>query len=64
MKQDIILIISLIVLNIGLFGIFFAKDIIDRSSNLKGKLKAVRVSRVVGFIVVIVALCAIYFCMI
>ena len=64
MKQDIILIISLIVLNIGLFGIFFAKDIIDRSSNVKGKLKAVRVSRVVGFIVVIVALYAIYFCMI
>lgn len=61
MKQDIVLILSLIALNIGLFGIFFAKDLINKSDNLRSKLKAVRVFRTIGFVVVILALCAIYF---
>lgn len=61
MKQDIILILCLVALNAGLFGVFFAKDIVNKSSNIMNKLKAVRVFKVIGFVVVILALCAIYF---
>ncbi len=61
MKQDIILILCLVTLNVGLFGVFFSKDIVNKSSNIMNKLKAVRVFKVIGFVVVILALCAIYF---
>lgn len=60
MKQYIILIICLIVLNAGLVGAFFAKDIGERV-NMKNKFKFIRVARVVGTVVIMLALGLIYF---
>lgn len=60
MKQYVIYIICLLVLNIGLVGVFFAKDIVGRL-NIKNKSKFIRVARVLGVVVAIVALGVIYF---
>lgn len=60
MKQYVILIIGLIALNIGLFGVFFAKGISEKL-NLKNKIKFIRVARVVGTVVAMLALALIYF---
>lgn len=60
MKQYVVYIICLLVLNIGLVGVFFAKDIVERLS-IKNKSKFIRVARVLGVVVAIVALCVIYF---
>lgn len=60
MKQYIFLTICLIALNIGLVGVFFAKDISERLS-VKNKFKLIRVARMVGFVVALAALVLIYF---
>lgn len=60
MKQYIFLVVCLIVLNAGLVGVFFAKDIGERVS-MKNKFKFIRVARVVGFVVALLALGLIYF---
>lgn len=60
MKQYVIYIICLLILNIGLVGVFFTKDIVGRL-NIKNKSKLIRVARLLGVAVAIVALGVIYF---
>lgn len=60
MKQYVIYIICLLILNMGLVGVFFAKDIVERLK-VKNKVKVIRVARLLGVVVAIVALCVIYF---
>lgn len=60
MNQYVIYIICLLVLNVGLVGVFFAKDIVERLK-VKNKGKVIRVARLLGVVVAIVALCVIYF---
>ncbi|MBR5227627.1 MAG: hypothetical protein IKV94_03220 [Clostridia bacterium] len=60
MKNEIFLIISLIFLGVGITGIFFSGDILEKM-NVKKKSNNVRVCKAVGFVICLIALGLMYF---
>ena len=59
MKYEILIILSLIFLCIGIIGVFYAADIIEKFK-IKKKINFVRVSKAVGLVMATIALVIIY----
>ena len=59
MKYEVLIIFSLIFLCVGIIGIFYAADIIEKFK-IKKKINFVRVSKAVGLVMATIALVIIY----
>jgi len=59
MKNEILIIISLVFLCAGVIGVFYATEITEKFK-IKKKLNFVRVSKAVGLVVATIALAIIY----
>ena len=62
MIDKLILTVAIILLCIGVVSIFLAREVIRKKSNADNENVVVRNAKIVGFLVVIISLIGIYFC--
>ena len=62
MIDKLIVTIAIILLSVGVVSIFLAREFIRKKSSVDNENVVVRNFKVVGFVVTIISLVAIYFC--
>jgi len=61
MIEKVITLISIILLFVGVISVFLARDIVRKRKNNEKENEAVKVTKIVGFVVIILSLVTIYF---
>ena len=62
MLDKLILLAAIILLFIGVVSVFLAREIVRKKTNVNNENVIVRNIKIIGFIVVIISLVTIYFC--
>ncbi|MDD2628388.1 MAG: hypothetical protein PHR25_04800 [Clostridia bacterium] len=61
MIEKVITLISIVLLFVGIISVFLARDLVRKRKNNENENEAVKVTKLVGFVVIILSLVTIYF---